>query len=243
MWVYISPGLSGETSTGWPPGRSPPTSARRRSKREPGRDVALHADDRLDPGGPGLLVEVVRAEDVAVVGHRERRHAHAGGLGHEVGQPRGAVEHGVLGVHVEVHEPAAPDTDADRLPVVACTAGRSRPGSSHGSTLRPRDSNRRHRRSRPDAPSVGADLRPTRRPTRRSSWLRSCPRGGCRGSVADCGRSLVVKSKSAGDEREGAGLGSLSANPYPHLVCDRYFARFPCASRGLRTVAKHGKPS
>ena len=40
-----------------------------------GRVVALHADDRLDPGGVGLLVEVVGAEHVAVVGHRQRRHA------------------------------------------------------------------------------------------------------------------------------------------------------------------------
>ena len=40
-----------------------------------GRVVALHADDRLDPGLGGLLVEVVGAEDVAVVGHRQRRHA------------------------------------------------------------------------------------------------------------------------------------------------------------------------
>ena len=67
-------------------------------------DVALHAENRLDPGGLGPLVEVVRPEDVAVVGHRERRHAHPGGLGHEVGQSRGSVEHGVLGVHVEMHE-------------------------------------------------------------------------------------------------------------------------------------------
>ena len=44
---------------------------------EPGlrRHVGLDADDRLDAGGLGLLVEVVRAEHVAVVGHRDRRHA------------------------------------------------------------------------------------------------------------------------------------------------------------------------
>ena len=48
---------------------------------EPAADrdvVGLHADDRLDPGGAGLLPEVVRPEDVAVVGHRQRRHAPAG---------------------------------------------------------------------------------------------------------------------------------------------------------------------
>ncbi len=36
VWVYISPGLSAETSTEGDPGRLPPTIARRRSKREPG---------------------------------------------------------------------------------------------------------------------------------------------------------------------------------------------------------------
>ena len=34
-----------------------------------GGEVGLDADDRLDPGGLGLLVELVGAEHVAVVGH------------------------------------------------------------------------------------------------------------------------------------------------------------------------------
>ena len=68
------------------------------------RDVGLHADDRLDPGGLGLLPEVVGPEHVAVVGHRQRRHLHPSGLGEQVLEPGGAVEHGVLGVHVQVHE-------------------------------------------------------------------------------------------------------------------------------------------
>ena len=50
---------------------------RRAVEARAGRVVALHADDRLDPGRVGLLVEVVGAEHVAVVGHRQRRHARA----------------------------------------------------------------------------------------------------------------------------------------------------------------------
>ena len=52
-----------------------------------GREVGLDADDRLDPGGLGLLVELVGAEHVAVVGHRDRRHAQLGGA---LGQRRRA---------------------------------------------------------------------------------------------------------------------------------------------------------
>ena len=44
-----------------------------------GREVGLDADDRLDPGGLGLLVELVGPEHVAVVGHRHRRLAQLGG--------------------------------------------------------------------------------------------------------------------------------------------------------------------
>ncbi len=69
-----------------------------------GGEVALHADDRLDAGGDRLLVEVVGTEDVAVVGHRQRRHAHGGGFLEEIFQPRRTVEHRVLGMHVQVDE-------------------------------------------------------------------------------------------------------------------------------------------
>ena len=67
-------------------------------------DVGLDADDRLDAGGGGLLPEVVGPEDVAVVGHREGRHPHRRRRLEEVVQAGRAVEHGVLGVHVQVHE-------------------------------------------------------------------------------------------------------------------------------------------
>ena len=66
--------------------------------------VALHADDRLDPVRLGLAPELVGAEDVAVVGHGQRRHAHPRGLGEQVVQPGRAVEHRELGVRVQVDE-------------------------------------------------------------------------------------------------------------------------------------------
>ena len=69
--------------------------------------VALQADDRLDAGGLGRLVEVVGAVEGAVVGHGDGGHALLDRSGHEIGQATRAVEHGVLGVHVEVDEVAA----------------------------------------------------------------------------------------------------------------------------------------
>ena len=69
-----------------------------------GRVVALHADDRLHAGAGRLLVEVVGAEDVAVVGHRQGRHPLRGGRRRHLGQLGRAVEHRVLGVDVQVRE-------------------------------------------------------------------------------------------------------------------------------------------
>ena len=69
--------------------------------------VALQADDRLDAGGLGRLVEVVGAVQGAVVGHGDGGHALLDRSGHEIGQATRAIEHGVLGVHVEVDEVAA----------------------------------------------------------------------------------------------------------------------------------------
>jgi hypothetical protein len=70
-------------------------------------EVGLDADDRLDADGLGLLVELVGAEEVAVVGHRHRGHAQLRGPFGQRAEPGGAVEHGVLGVHVEVDERVA----------------------------------------------------------------------------------------------------------------------------------------
>ena len=68
------------------------------------REVGLRADDRLHAVLLGLLPEVERAEGVAVVGDRDRRHALLGGLAQHVAEAGGTVEHRVLGVHVEVDE-------------------------------------------------------------------------------------------------------------------------------------------
>ena len=67
-------------------------------------EVGLHADDRLDPGGARLGVEVVGAEHVAVVGHRDGVHAELGGAGEHLPEPGRPVQHGVLGVHVQMDE-------------------------------------------------------------------------------------------------------------------------------------------
>jgi hypothetical protein len=83
----------------------------------PGRargQVGLHADDRADARGGGLLVKVVGAVEVAVVGHGERRHAHPGRLREQILQPRGAVQHRILGVDVQVNE-GIPGGHADTL--------------------------------------------------------------------------------------------------------------------------------
>ena len=79
-----------------------------------GGDVGLEADDRLHAGPLGRLVELVGAEEVAVVGHRDRRHAHLGRALEQVADARGAVEHRVLGVDVEVDEGVAPDPEVRR---------------------------------------------------------------------------------------------------------------------------------
>ena len=69
-----------------------------------GCEVGLHADDRLDPGCGGLAVEVVGPEHVAVVGHRDAAHAELRRTPEKVIQSGRTVEHGVLGVDVEVDE-------------------------------------------------------------------------------------------------------------------------------------------
>src|SRR4029450_3900706 len=67
------------------------------------------ADDRLDPVLLAGQVEVDGAEQLTVVGHGQGGHAHAGGLGEQVVDPGGPVEHRVLGVHMEVREAARHD--------------------------------------------------------------------------------------------------------------------------------------
>ena len=71
-----------------------------------GSDVCLCPDDRLDAGRPRLDPEVVGAVDVAMICHRDRRHAGAVAFGEDVRQPGCTVQHRVLGVDVQVHERA-----------------------------------------------------------------------------------------------------------------------------------------
>ena len=81
-------------------------------------DVSLDADDRLDPGLGRLPVEVVGAVDVAVVGHGDRGHPGLPAGLEQAVEPGSAVEHRVLGVHVQVGEPAV--TSASRAASRIC---------------------------------------------------------------------------------------------------------------------------
>ena len=99
-----------------------------------GGEVGLHADDRLDPGGLGLGPEVVGAEHVAVVGHRDRVHAQLGGPLEHVAQPGRTVQHGVLGVDVEVDEtvPASGHGGRSALPGASGWTRQCGPGVTPG---------------------------------------------------------------------------------------------------------------
>ena len=68
------------------------------------RDIRLDADDRLDPGLGGRVVELAGAEHVSVVGHADRGHFQPLHLGQHRRDLRGTVEHRILGVVVQVHE-------------------------------------------------------------------------------------------------------------------------------------------
>ena len=69
-----------------------------------GRHVGLHPDHGGDVLLPAGLVEVEDPVHVPVVGDAHRRLAVGLGRGHDVGHPGGPVEHGELGVGVEVGE-------------------------------------------------------------------------------------------------------------------------------------------
>ncbi len=68
------------------------------------RDVDLAADDRVDALGFGRVVELHRAEEVAVVGHGDGGHLLLDHEVHQLGDFAGAVEQGVVGVAVQVDE-------------------------------------------------------------------------------------------------------------------------------------------
>ena len=69
-----------------------------------GGQVRLHADDGLNVVGLGLAPEVEGAEEEAVVAGGHGTHAQLLGVAEEVAQARGTVQHGVLGVHVQVRK-------------------------------------------------------------------------------------------------------------------------------------------
>ena len=69
-----------------------------------GRDVGLAAEDRLHPVGLGLLIEIERAEQVAVVGDGHRLHPALEDLREEVVEADGAVEKAILRVQMQVRE-------------------------------------------------------------------------------------------------------------------------------------------
>lgn len=70
----------------------------------PGRDVGFHADDGLDARFEGGVVELDRAEHVAVVGEGAGLHAQAADALHQVVDLASAVKEGVVAVDVEMHE-------------------------------------------------------------------------------------------------------------------------------------------
>jgi hypothetical protein len=69
--------------------------------------VKLAAEDGLDPGRAGVLVEVDGAEEVPVIGEGERREAQVRGPLDQTLQAGRAVEEAVLRVDVEVNEVAS----------------------------------------------------------------------------------------------------------------------------------------
>ena len=83
------------------PGDAPGVETRRRG------DIGLHPDDRLDPDVGGGVVELAGTEHVSVVGHTDRGHLQALGLGQHGTDLGGAVQHRILGVVVQMYERAA----------------------------------------------------------------------------------------------------------------------------------------
>ena len=68
------------------------------------REINLASDDRLDARGFSLLIELDRAEHVAMVGHRDRFHPRRLGVFDERPDFVGAVEEAVLRMDVKMDE-------------------------------------------------------------------------------------------------------------------------------------------
>ena len=67
-------------------------------------EVEFAADERLDALGLGLVVELDRAVEIAVVGEGEGAHAELGGAIHQPVDAAAAIEQAVVGVDVEMDE-------------------------------------------------------------------------------------------------------------------------------------------
>ena len=67
-------------------------------------DVELATQDRLDARFFGGVDERHRAEDVAVIGHGDRRHLQFFDAFDQALDLAGAVEHGVIGVQMQMDE-------------------------------------------------------------------------------------------------------------------------------------------
>ena len=68
------------------------------------RDVDLAAEDGFDAFGLGLGIEFDRAEQVAMIGHRDGRHFLLGHHVHQLADLTGPIEKRIVGVAVEVYE-------------------------------------------------------------------------------------------------------------------------------------------
>ena len=86
-------------------------------------DVHLTTDDRLDLVRLHRVVELDRAEHVAVVGDGAGRHTQLSDLGREFFGPAGAVEQGVFGVKMEMSEGHSGSRAATTPPAASLTAG------------------------------------------------------------------------------------------------------------------------
>src|SRR5437763_8956897 len=72
-----------------------------------GGDIGFAADNGLYASRHRALIKIDRAEEVAVIGHRNCRHLHFDSLFHQLSNPDGTIEEGVFGVQVEMNEGVA----------------------------------------------------------------------------------------------------------------------------------------
>ena len=119
------------------------------------RHVELAAEDRLDPFLLAGQVEVDGAEQVAVVGQRERREPELPRARDQLVELRGAVEQAVLGMDVQVDEVGVPlHQVASLAPGAAPVPGRAPPAAGRTIGARPRAA-RGFPRRRASRPAVG----------------------------------------------------------------------------------------